>query len=157
MQSMTRIAHAVGVGASRILRQGRAKSGRSSPGRGGFHASLKSFQIQSRIELRAQQMRSCLSVSEQKLWSRINACQLGVWFRRQVPLGCFIADFVAPASRLVVEVDGGYHARRRVADARRDRVLRRLGYRVLRIEAELVERDLELAVARIRAALAEPP
>jgi very-short-patch-repair endonuclease len=83
--------------------------------------------------------------------------QLGVWFRRQVPLGRFVADFVAPAAWLVVEVDGQYHARRRVADARRDRVLRRLGYRVLRLEAELVEQQLEVAVARIRAALAEPP
>ena len=34
--------------------------------------------------------------------------------------------------------NGGYHALRRTADARRDRALRRLGYRVLRIEAELV-------------------
>jgi very-short-patch-repair endonuclease len=115
------------------------------------------LQAQSRIELRAQQMRCCLSRSEQLLWSRINACQLGVWFRRQVPLGRFIADFVAPAARLIVEVDGAYHTRRRPADARRDRVLRRLGYRVLRLEAELVERDLEQAVARVRAALAEPP
>jgi very-short-patch-repair endonuclease len=59
--------------------------------------------------------------------------------------------------KLVVEVDGEYHAPRRSADARRDRVLRRLGYRVLRLEAELVVRDVELALARIRGALAEPP
>jgi len=48
------------------------------------------------------------------------------------------------------------HARRKSADARRDRKLARLGYRVLRLEASLVERQLEIAVARIRAAL-EPP
>jgi very-short-patch-repair endonuclease len=46
------------------------------------------------------------------------AGQLGVSFRRQVPLGNrFIVDFLAPVARLVVEVDGGYHARRREADA----------------------------------------
>jgi len=43
--------------------------------------------------------------------------------------------FYAPSVRLVVEVDGGYHARRASADARRDRKLERAGHRVLRIEA----------------------
>jgi very-short-patch-repair endonuclease len=52
---------------------------------------------------------------------------------------------------------GAYHARRRAADARRDRVLARLGYRVLRLEAELVLEHPEQAVARIVAALASLP
>ena len=112
-------------------------------------------QSHSRIELRAQQMRCNLSPSEQLLWSRINACQLGVWFRRQVPVGRFIADFVAPSVKLIVEVDGEYHAARRVAHARRDRVLARMGYRVLRLEVSLLEQQPEVAVARIPAALGE--
>jgi very-short-patch-repair endonuclease len=66
----------------------------------------------------------------------------------------FIVDFLAPAARLVVEVDGGYHCERRAADARRDEKLRRAGYRVLRVEAELVRNDLPAAIARIRAELA---
>jgi very-short-patch-repair endonuclease len=98
-------------------------------------------------------MRSALTPSEEKLWTAINAGKLGVCFRRQVPVGRFIADFAAPAARLVVEVDGGYHARRGAADARRDRKLARVGWRVLRVGAELVERDIELAVSLIRAAL----
>ena len=53
---------------------------------------------------------------------------------------------------LVVEVDGPYHLHKRAADARRDRKLARLGYRVLRLEAELVVSELQLAVARIRRA-----
>jgi very-short-patch-repair endonuclease len=87
-------------------------------------------------------MRSELTPSEQKLWEAI-----------QVPLGRYIADFVAPSVRLVVEVDGRYHARRHAADARRDRDLRRMAYRVLRLEAALVERHLGEAVGRIRGAL----
>jgi hypothetical protein len=63
-------------------------------------------------------MRFALTASEQLLWSRISARQLGVVFRRQVPLcGRFIADFCAPAVRLVVEVDGVYHAERLRRDA----------------------------------------
>jgi hypothetical protein len=59
-----------------------------------------------------------------------------------VVIAGFIADFVAPSARLIVEVDGGCHARRCSADARRDRCLRRAGYRVLRLPAELVLHNL---------------
>jgi very-short-patch-repair endonuclease len=53
-------------------------------------------------------------------------------------------------------VDGGCHARRKAADARRDRVLTRLGYRVLRLDAALVIRNLPLAVAQVCVALDSP-
>jgi very-short-patch-repair endonuclease len=100
-------------------------------------------------------MRSAPTPSERALWALLRGKPLGVWFRRQVPLGRFIADFAAAGARLVVEVDGGYHAERRAADARRDRALARLGYRVLRLEAALVlEHPLE-AVARVREALGQ--
>jgi very-short-patch-repair endonuclease len=65
----------------------------------------------------------------------------------------FIADFFAPAKRLVIEVDGAYHGERARADARRDAALERAGYRVLRIAASLVASDIESALAGIRAAL----
>jgi very-short-patch-repair endonuclease len=79
---------------------------------------------------------------------------LGVVFRRQVPLlGRFIADFLAPAQRLVIEVDGAYHGERTAADARRDAALERAGYRIVRIEASLVVSDIESALECIRAAL----
>ena len=60
---------------------------------------------------------------------------------------------MTPAERLVVEVDGGHHAEQALADARRDAVLARAGYRVLRLDAALVMRDLEGALARVRHAL----
>jgi very-short-patch-repair endonuclease len=99
-------------------------------------------------------MRSQLTPSESRLWFAINARQLGVQFRRQVVLGGrFVVDFFAPQVGLVVEVDGPVHRRRRSADARRDAKLRRLGYRVLRLEAGLVMEQLPVAVERIRQAL----
>jgi very-short-patch-repair endonuclease len=70
-------------------------------------------------------MRSALTPSEQALWTLLRDKQLGVWFRRQVPIGRYIADFAAVGVRLVVD--------RRTADARRDRALARLGFRVLRL------------------------
>ncbi len=75
-------------------------------------------------------------------------------FKRQVPIaGRYVVDFLAPELRVAVEIDGAYHSRRRAGDARRDAVLSRLGYQVLRLEAELVKRELAVAVERIRAEL----
>ena len=114
-------------------------------------ANLKSL---ARLELFARQHRCSPTESEARLWAALNARQLGVSFRRQVPLaGHFIADFFAPSIGLVVEVDGAIHARKPKADARRDLKLRRAGYRVVRVSAELVLRDLPAAIALIRAAL----
>jgi very-short-patch-repair endonuclease len=99
-------------------------------------------------------MRRSLTDSEARLWSALSGSQLGVGYRRQNVVTDFIADFAAPARRLIVEVDGAYHAQRRAADRRRDRKLQRLGWRVLRLDAELVLRDVPAAVALVRAALA---
>jgi very-short-patch-repair endonuclease len=100
-------------------------------------------------------MRHAMTPSEAALWACLKGKKLEVQFRRQVPLGGrFIADFYASAARLVVEVDGSSHTQRVAADARRDRVLRRLGYRVLRIDAALVLQSPAQAVALVQAALA---
>ena len=106
---------------------------------------------------RAHGMRSHLTPSERALWQAIRGKRLGVAVRRQIPVGPYIVDFLVPSHKLVVEVDGGWHTRRKVADARRDRRLRRWGYTVLRLEAQLVVLSLPEALARIRAALAAPP
>jgi very-short-patch-repair endonuclease len=77
-----------------------------------------------------------------------------VVFRRQVPVGGrYIADFLAPALRLVVEVDGSAHVHKLRSDARRDEKLRRLGCHVLRVDAALVVREPAAAVALVRAAV----
>lgn len=104
---------------------------------------------------RAALMRSHLNPAEARLWAAINGGKLGVTFRRQVVVaGRYVADFFASGVRLVVEVDGGYHARRVRADARRDEKLRRAGLTVLRLPAELVLGNLPEAVRRVREALA---
>ena len=108
------------------------------------------------LALHAHTMRQAPTESEARLWGALRSSQLGVAFRRQVPLLGFIADFYAPSARLVVEVDGGYHERRASADERRDRKLKRAGYRVVRVPAELVLGDLPAAVLTVRRALDEP-
>ena len=98
-------------------------------------------------------MRRHPTLSEHILWQAIRGERLGVVFRRQVPLGPFIVDFLAPSARLVVEVDGGYHAARVKADARRTRWLERQGYRVVRVSSTSVSHNLESALRVIVGAL----
>ena len=73
--------------------------------------------------------------------------------KRQQPVGKYIADFIAPSRKLIVEVDGSYHASRAAADERRDRYLTRAGYRVVRVSAELVMHQLPLTLEQIGIAI----
>ncbi len=111
--------------------------------------SRQQLKFQSLLAERAQFMRHNPTETEAILWRRLSGMKLGVAFRRQMPIGQYIADFVAPAAKLIVEVDGGSHESKRTADARRDRDLGQLGYRVLRLPAELVLYSVAEAVARI--------
>lgn len=99
-------------------------------------------------------MRHAATASETALWSALRGGALGVTFRRQVPVGgCFIGDFVASEVMLLVEVDRSWHHARGTADARRNRELQRLGFTVLHLSVSLVERQLPVAVLRIREAI----
>jgi len=100
-------------------------------------------------------MRHGPTPSEAQLWEALRGGRLGVVFRRQVVLGEYVADFCAHSVRLVVEVDGGYHAERERLDARRDERLRRLGYCVVRVSSAEVVRDLPALVARLGAVVRE--
>jgi very-short-patch-repair endonuclease len=100
-------------------------------------------------------MRREATPAERLLWQRLRRGQLGVPFRKQVAMGQFIVDYFCPARDLVVEVDGGVHDDRRDIDEERDRMLGRLGLRVLHVRNEEVLHDLDGVVRRIAAALQE--
>ena len=71
--------------------------------------------------------------AEARLWTALRAQRLGGWkWKRQVPFGPFILDFLCREARLVVEVDGSQHAERHAYDQRRTAYLQRSGLRVLR-------------------------
>jgi very-short-patch-repair endonuclease len=56
----------------------------------------------------------------------------GYKFRRQVPIGRYIADFVSHEARLIVEIDGGQHDRSSPREAERRGSPQNEGYRILR-------------------------
>ncbi len=82
---------------------------------------------------RAKSLRTAQTDAERKLWSILRAGRLnGAKFRRQVPIGRYIADFACPAAKLIVELDGGQHADQVAYDNERTAFLESQGYRVLR-------------------------
>nr|WP_311538695.1 endonuclease domain-containing protein [uncultured Bradyrhizobium sp.] len=95
---------------------------------------------------RAKQLRRAMTRAETLLWRHLKADRLaGLNFRRQAPIGSYIADFVAHACKLVVELDGESHdfEERIRHDERRDAWLESRGYRVLRFTNDDVMRNLE--------------
>ncbi|MEN6357639.1 MAG: endonuclease domain-containing protein [Armatimonadota bacterium] len=82
---------------------------------------------------RARQLRRQQTPIEALLWKHLRAGQLaGYKFRRQHPIGKFIADFCCEEACLIVEVDGDTHAQNEAYDANRTAVIKSLGYRIIR-------------------------
>jgi len=71
--------------------------------------------------------------AEQLLWAKLRRDQIdGLAFRKQVPIGPYVADFACLSLKLVIEVDGGQHNERKAQDDKRTAWLEAQGYRVLR-------------------------
>ena len=91
----------------------------------------------------ARQLRARMTDAERKLWFALKDRRFAAFkFRRQVPTGPYIADFLCFESRLILEVDGGQHAES-VRDVERDNWLVRNEFRVLRFWNNDVLQNLE--------------
>ena len=85
-----------------------------------------------------------MTVAERKLWFVLRDRRFAKFkFRRQVPIGRFIADFVCFERHLVIEVDGGRRANSVLSDQRRDRWFAANGYRVLRFWNNEVMKNID--------------
>ena len=86
------------------------------------------------------------------MWKLLRDRRLGdLKFRRQMPIGPYIADFCCPALRLIVELDGGVHVLRAENDARRDDWLTaKAGFTVLRFGNEAVLRNPAVVFDAVR-------
>jgi len=95
-----------------------------------------------------KRLRTYMTDAEQKLWRALRSRASGAKFRRQVPLGPFVVDFVCFEAKLIVELDGGQHADN-PRDTRRDRYFSDQGYRVLRFWNNDVLKNMEGVLTRI--------
>jgi very-short-patch-repair endonuclease len=74
-----------------------------------------------------------MTEAERRVWQILRSQQTeGYRFRRQVPIGRYVADFACHAARLIVEIDGGHHDRPSPHEAERSGFLHNEGYRILR-------------------------
>ena len=85
-----------------------------------------------RIKSFAKSLRRRQTESERRMWSVLRDRRFtGLKFRRQVPVGPYIADFACFEVRLIIELDGSQHADS-LRDKLRDKWFAEGGYRVLR-------------------------
>lgn len=107
----------------------------------------------------ARDLRNRATDAERTLWQHLRRRQLGgIKFRRQYPIAGHIADFAAPAIRLVIELDGGQHLDQQAYDIDRSRRMACNGYRVLRFWNDDVLLRIDAVLAEIlRAVDATPP
>jgi adenine-specific DNA-methyltransferase len=105
----------------------------------------------------ARHLRKNPTEAERRLWGRLRYRQLeGARFRRQAPIGPYIADFVCFDKKLVVEVDGGQHAERLIADEKRTAWLRAQGFHVVRFWNHDVLTQTDAVLIAIKEALDHP-
>ena len=90
--------------------------------------------------------------AESALWELLHGNALGDKFRRQHIIGDFIVDFVALHSKLVVEVDGGYHntPEQQEADRLRTEFLNQVGFKVIRFSNDDVLHDADRVLNEIK-------
>jgi very-short-patch-repair endonuclease len=100
-----------------------------------------------------KELRSKLTPAEARLWTLLKSSRLdGRKFRRQHSVGGYVLDFYCPTEKLAIELDGSGHFTEagRAHDRERKIFLERFGINVIRFENELVFKEQEFVLDRIR-------
>ena len=97
-----------------------------------------------------------MSETERRGWSRLRGRRVGGYkFRRQVPVGAYVVDFLCVSDRLAIEVDGAGHEDEE-KDKSKTKILQAHGYRVLRIPVSDVDESMDDVIHGIYLELAHP-
>mgnify|MGYP002528114493 CR=1 FL=1 len=109
----------------------------------GMYKLLKQF---------ADENRANMTDAESLLWQYMRSSQMGVRYKAQHIIGCYIADFVCLPLKLIIEIDGLYHSlpEQQISDEQRTRWLEGLGYKVLRFTNEEIFNNLNTVIDTIK-------
>jgi imidazole glycerol-phosphate synthase subunit HisF len=110
-----------------------------------YKASKKTFEF-------AKDLRHNQTTAEQFLWNVIRGRKLnGYKFRRQHPIGHFIADFYCHEAKLVIELDGNIHDQEqvRLRDICREEIIKEFGIVVLRFKNDDIFSEIDNVVKEI--------
>ena len=120
--------------------------------------------IERRVRDYARQNRLAPTLGEKAMWKYLQSFRpLGARFRRQAPIGAYIADFAWLSARIVIEVDGATHEQPETLerDRRKEAFLRRQGFQVLRVnDNEVIANSMQAFAdieAAVRGSLSTPP
>jgi len=99
----------------------------------------------------AKELRKNMTSSENALWFYLKGGINGLKFRRQHPIGIYIADFYCHHVKLIIEIDGSIHNEIEIIDSDkiRQKELEELGYTVIRFTNEQVKIELEKVLSEI--------
>jgi cyclase len=106
----------------------------------------------------AEALRNNMTSAEMLLWGHLKGSQLGAKFRRQHPLGIYIADFYCHQHKLVIEVDGSIHnlSGINLRDLERQLNIENDGIKALRFKNEEIFNQLEKVLDTIKQAISSP-
>ena len=99
----------------------------------------------------AKQLRNKMTFAEEVMWMHLKKGISGYKFRRQHPIGTYVADFFCHKAKLIIEVDGSIHNNDEIKkhDFIRDSDLEKLGYTVLRFTNDEVSKQIETVLNKI--------
>jgi very-short-patch-repair endonuclease len=114
--------------------------------------------LDSNIKAFVKSLRKRSTDAESLLWKHLRAKRLkGLKFRRQEPIGKYIADFVCYEKQIIIEVDGGQHSIDKDRDNERDIWFKGEGFKVLRFWNNEVLTDTEAVLTAIMISCLESP
>jgi very-short-patch-repair endonuclease len=96
------------------------------------------------------ELKNSMTPAEKLLREELKSKKLGVKFRRQHVIECFIPDFVSLPLKLIIEVDGKIHLKRKVEDLDRTCQLEMLGYKAIRFKNEDIEMNIDWVLQKIK-------
>ena len=100
----------------------------------------------------AKRLRNNMTGVEIMLWRHLREGIDGYKFRRQHPIGVYVADFYCHKAKLIIELDGSIHNLDEVQIRDRDKQndLERLGYRVIRFTNKNVQQGIDRVINELR-------
>ena len=110
------------------------------------------------LKVYASENKKYQTEAEKMLWLHLRGNKLGLHFRRQHIIGCYIADFVCLKKKIIIEVDGGYHSQyaQAIKDYYRTEKLESLGFKALRFRNEDIYSNVVFVLDQIFNAIARP-
>jgi len=99
----------------------------------------------------ARRLRRTQTPAEIALWKRLRDRRLQtIKFKRQVPIGPYIADFCSKEHDLIIEVDGWIHQLKEKSDAERTKYLEENGYKVIRFSNTQILESMDWVLEEIK-------